>query len=151
MGTRYLLKPISRFLLKITGSRFKVHGVSMEPTYTDGMIVWVNSLFYRFRSPIRGDVVVLRPPAAHMFEVKRIIGLGSEEVSWTKGGTVRIDGRHLEEQYAKIISSPRDPVFRMRLTPGQFFLLGDNRLRSQDSREYGPILSSDIVGFVLDS
>ena len=123
----------------------------MEPNYTNGTVVWISSLFYRFRSPARGDVVVFRPPGTSRFELKRIVALGVQEISWTKGGMMKIDGKPFKEQYARIVETPGDEFTRISLTRGQFFLLGDNRLHSQDSREYGPIVSSEIIGKVLDS
>lgn len=123
----------------------------MEPNYTNGMALRVSSLLYRFRSPARGDVVVFRTSGTSRFELKRIIALGEEEISWTKGGTMEIDGKPYEEQYARIVDIPGDEFTKILLTRGQFFLLGDNRLHSRDSRDYGPIVSSEIIGKVLDS
>ena len=123
----------------------------MEPNYTSGTVVWISSLFYRFRSPARGDVVVFRAPVTSRFELKRIVALGVQEISWTKGGMMKIDGKPFKEHYARIVDTPGDEFTRISLTRGQFFLLGDNRLHSRDSREYGPIVSSEIIGKVLDS
>lgn len=123
----------------------------MEPDYTNDKVVWVSGLCYRFRSPARGDVVVFTPPGTSRFELKRIVALGEEEISWTKGGAMEIDGKPFKEHYARIVDIPGDESTKIHLTRQQFFLLGDNRLHSQDSREYGPIVSSKIVGKVLDS
>ena len=118
----------------------------MEPAYVEGCRVRVRP--YALRSPGRGDVVVIRSPALPArLELKRIVGLPDEEVVWT-GGVVRINGARLDEPYARIPVSPPgdDQALFYRLRPGEYFVAGDNRLHSTDSRSYGPVALASIAG-----
>jgi signal peptidase I len=118
----------------------------MEPAYLDGCRVRVRP--YGSGSPDRGDVVVIRSPIAPArLELKRIIGLPDEEVAWT-GGVVLINGARLDEPYARIPAAPPgdDQAGSCRLRAGEYFVAGDNRLHSTDSRGYGPVALASIAG-----
>ena len=130
------------------GLPFVVQGQSMEPTYASGHPMRVKPFTYLFHSPARGDVVALRSPAgSERLELKRIIGLPNETVSW-RGGDVSIDGVPLQESYASIPPAPPgDDEWRtVRLNRNAYFVVGDNRLYSHDSRNYGPVSRTAIVG-----
>ena len=130
--------------------RFQVSGSSMEPAYPDGRHVWVSGLAFLFRAPVRGDVVVVHSPtASDRLELKRIIGLPGEKIAWSRGA-FRVNDVMLEELYARIPAAPPsdDETRHCRLGCGQYFVAGDNRPHSTDSRAYGPIPRVAIAGQV---
>lgn len=122
----------------------------MEPTYHQGDRVRMSRLAYWWREPTRGEVIVVRVPAhPHRLELKRIIGLPQETVSWI-GGRFEINRRPLREPYAKNPPSPPgDEPHTVQLGPDQYLVAGDNRLHSEDSRLYGPVTRSALLGPVL--
>ena len=131
----YRLRPVMRAC---------VVGRSMEPTLADGQPVWVSGWPLWCRSPRRGEVVVVRVKDSDgraRLDVKRIVGLPGDEVRW-HGGRVRVNGQALDEPYATISAAARLPARR-------YFVAGDNRLYSVDSRRYGPVDRSQLVGSVL--
>ena len=127
---------------------FQVYGSSMEPSYPDGARVRVSAWPLALRNPRRGDVVMIRSPAApQRMELKRVIGLPTEQVSWN-GGAIRINGARLDEPYANVAPAPPgDDEWQDRcLRADEYFVAGDNRLHSTDSRRYGPIPRRSITG-----
>lgn len=131
-------------------TRLLIHGRSMEPTFSDGQRVWASPLPYWFSAPARGDVVaVWVPPEATQLVLKRIVGLPGEGVSWT-GNAITIDGALLDEPYAHVPPSvPGDEPAECRLARDHYFIAGDHRLASRDSRHYGPVARRMIYGKVL--
>lgn len=124
---------------------YLVRGWSMAPTLLHGQRVLVRRLG---RAPLRrGDIVVLREPTAEGVEsVKRIVGLPGERVE-VRGGRATVDGRALDEPY--LLGGGGDgPEGSWRAGEGEHFVLGDNRVRSIDSRTYGPVRREHIVGRV---
>jgi signal peptidase I len=129
---------------------FSVRGASMEPTYLDREYLIIDEVSYRFREPVRGEVVVFRyPEDPREYFIKRIIGLPGETVIIERG-LVRIEskdwprGRTLEEPY--VAGEKTLGNHRVTLADDQYFLLGDNRGASLDSRMFGPIEKEIIVG-----
>ena len=122
-----------------------VYGQSMAPNLEPLQRLIIDKLSYRFHSPQRHDIVVLDLPSVDEFLVKRVVGLPGEEVEIRHGG-VYVDGRPLPEPF------PHDtPVYDMpaiRLGPLSYFVLGDNRGNSNDSRFFGPVTSDEIIGRV---
>lgn len=120
---------------------------SMAPTLFRGDMVIVNVTAYRKEFPKRGEVVYMRDPVRGKgTEVKRVVGLPGETVAIV-GGRVYINGRLLEEPYVKhnIVERPM-----MWVVPkGHVFVLGDNRKRSEDSRDFGPLNVRLIMGKVV--
>jgi len=130
---------------------FIVNGASMEPTFQDGEYLIVDELSYLLRFPERGEVTVFRyPQNPSDFFIKRIIGLPGETVI-IKDGSIIIqnatypDGIILEESY---ISSSLEttPDKHVALGPGEYFVLGDNRHKSYDSRQWGVLDEQFLVG-----
>ena len=117
---------------------------SMVPTLEDGSYVLVNKYVYYFSRPKRGEVVVLRNTAWRPEPyVKRVIALEGEALL-IRAGHVYIDGRLLQESYA---AGPTFPDFGPhRLAKGCYFVMGDNRVGSEDSRHFGDVCLSDIDG-----
>jgi signal peptidase I len=126
---------------------FRVEGSSMEPNFSDGNYLIVDELSYRFKNPGRGEVVVLRNPTkSSEFFIKRIVGLPGEEVV-IRGNEVYINGELIKEKYLpESLAMKEDYVFQLK--DDQYFVMGDNRLQSYDSRSWGPLSRDGIVGVV---
>ncbi len=150
----YLLGVVCLTYLVITfvGQRTEVSGESMEPTLADRDNLIVDKITYRFRAPQRFDIIVFPfQYKEHTFYIKRIIGLPGETVQIGEDGTIYINGEVLEESYGKEIIKPeyigiaRNPV---QLGEDEYFVLGDNRNNSSDSRTeaVGKIHRKDIIG-----
>jgi len=124
----------------------RVKGESMFPTFVDGELLLTEKISYRFSKPQRGDVVVFKAPVGRNIDfIKRIIGLPGETIS-VQGGSVFINGKKLEEPYLNV-ESPGDE--QRTLGPNEYFVMGDNRPSSSDSRVIGPILADKIQGRVF--
>ncbi len=125
---------------------FHISGESMLPNFADGQFILVDKLSYLLRAPMRGDVVVIQFPGDpdHRKFIKRVIGLPSEKVE-VRAGHVSIDDRILLEPYlpAGLESTP-DSVKVLR--SDEFFVMGDNRPNSNDSRFFGPVPRDKFVG-----
>lgn len=127
-----------------------VKGESMEPTLEASERLFINKLVYRFADPGRGDVIVLKDPSngpdKKEFLVKRIVGLPGDTVE-VKGHILYVNGEAQEESYTDV--PIEDPDFApVTLEEGHYFVMGDNRhhRKSKDSREFGSVKESDIVG-----
>lgn len=124
---------------------FLVSGASMEPSFSDGNYLLIDEITYRFRGPERGEVIVFRyPKDPSTFFIKRIIGLPGEKVVF-KNGNVYINNIRLEEDYLSDTLRSSDNL-SVTLGGGQYFVLGDNRSHSFDSRSWGPISKKHIIG-----
>lgn len=144
-----IVVPIRTFLFQ----PFFVRGESMTPVFEDGDYLIIDEISYRFQDPQRGEVIVFRPPQnPSQRYIKRIIGLPGETVE-IKDGKVLISNQ--EEQY---ILDESGYLLLSILTPGdesisladnQYFVLGDNRSASLDSRNWGPLPRENIIGRVL--
>lgn len=128
---------------------FIVSGESMHPTFTNGEYLIVDELTYHFKKPTRGETIVFRPPLdTKKFYIKRIIGLPNETVS-ISGDTVRIvnttypGGFTLDESY---IDTPWEGAITKTLGPDEYFVMGDNRNASFDSRSWGALKEKKIIG-----
>jgi signal peptidase I len=133
---------------------FKIPTGSMEPTLVPGDFLLSNQLFFTDHNPGRGDVVIYKSPQDGKTDfIKRIVGVPGDTID-IEGGRVRIDGRSVEEPYVK----PVDPVPSGDISGGaghsgplvipmdQYYVLGDNRDHSLDSRQVGPIPRHSIKG-----
>jgi signal peptidase I len=158
---------IQAFLVK----PFRIPSESMVPTLTIGQRVLVDRVSYRFTEPERGDIVVFKPPAGAESNVcgvrkpqgqpcptptaersddnfiKRVVGLPGDRVS-VIGGRVQINGKPIDEPYIRpdascaICNLDRE----IRIPPDHFFMMGDNRGQSADSREWGPVPKKWLIG-----
>jgi len=131
---------------------FLVHGSSMEPTFDEGNYVIVDKLTYKLQDPQRGDVIVFDAPTEDgRYFIKRIIGLPGERVE-VDGSTVKIynntypEGFTISEPYV-VYKSGR--VRDITLKENEYFVMGDNREVSSDSRIWGPLQKSAITGRAL--
>lgn len=124
--------------------QFKIEGTSMAPTLADGEYILVNRLAYRlFGEPRRGDIVVFESPNPDKDYIKRVIGLPGQRVE-VRNMEVFIDGQRLDEAYlAPTTTTGESSVI---LGPDEYFVMGDNRDNSQDSRAIGPVKAEKIIG-----
>lgn len=134
----------------------EVKGSSMEPNFKNGEFLLTEKLSYRFGEPQRGDVVVFKaPPSEPCAEeeceyIKRVIAKGGDRVM-VKGGRVYVNGAVLNEDFIPAGAETQPGNYSLegveRVVPeGHFLCLGDNRLHSRDSREFGPVAEDLIVG-----
>ena len=148
----YLIFVVAATLLiiRFVGQRTEVSGHSMEDTLDDGDNLIVDKLTYRFRDPVRFDIIVF--PYKYKedtYYIKRIIGLPGEMVQITEEGDILINGEVLEESYGReVMKSPGIAADPIVLGENEYFVLGDNRNASADSRDpsVGVISGKDIVG-----
>jgi signal peptidase I len=150
---------------------FRVEGSSMYPTFVDGQYVLVNKAVYGrldttaiakwvpfvratgeqyvFHPPRRGDVIVFHPPPPNdptRDFIKRVIGLPGDTVD-VRGGQVFVNGAPVPESFIHQPTVSLNPCFQhVTLKADQFYVMGDNRGNSSDSRAWGPITAGEIVG-----
>lgn len=143
-----IIVPIRYFLVQ----PFFVRGASMEPNFEDGQYLVIDQLSYRFREPRRGEVTVFRyPNNPSLFYIKRIIGLPNEKVR-INGGQVIIysqenpQGAILDESLYLPPETRTGGDINLQLGPNEFFVLGDNRPASSDSRSWGSLDRQKIIG-----
>lgn len=123
---------------------FIVDGSSMEPTLHNGERLFVNRFVYRFEKPKRGDIIVFRYPLNWKKDyIKRVVALGGETVE-VRLGTVYINNEPLDEPYIRKEGISNFRPFRV--PEGYVFVMGDNRLNSEDSRIFGPVSLKSIRG-----
>jgi len=128
---------------------FTIPSASMSGTLLVGDYILVNKFIYRFRDPSRGDIIVFKYPWDENRDfIKRVVGVGGDEVV-IKGRQVLVNGRPLDEPYAIFTGvnphgdSGHGPV---TIPPGSYFVMGDNRDNSQDSRYWGLLKREKIRG-----
>lgn len=137
-------------IITFVGQRTVVDGRSMNPNLNDGDNLIVEKLSYRFRDPERFDIIVFPPqgaPKEHY--IKRIIGLPGETVQIDYEGNIYINGEILEEDYGlETIQNPGRAAEPVTLGEDEYFVLGDNRNNSTDSRteKVGNVKRSTITG-----
>ena len=129
---------------------FLVDGPSMEPNFHNKEYMFITRVTYYYSPPQRGDVVIFHPvQSPREAWIKRIIGLPQEEIA-IKEGKVYIDGQLLQEPYVanevKTTVENQENVLQRKLKADEYFLMGDNRESSYDSREIGPVPKINIVG-----
>lgn len=147
-------------LTRATVENIAVNGVSMDPTLHAGERVLVNKVAYRFSTPQRGDVVIAREPEQQVAVVKRLVGLPGDELT-IEEGQLFINGQLFSEPYVPPADFVPAPVYavptaadiaqgdgRWLIPEGHYFLLGDDRNFSTDSRAFGPISADAIRGKV---
>ena len=150
----YLLVVLCAVYLVIhyVGQRTQVEGRSMEPTLEDGNNLIVDKISYRFHDPERFDIIVFPfQYDKNTFYIKRIIGLPGETVQIDDEGNIYIDGEILAEGYGKeVIENPGRARELITLGDDEYFVMGDNRNNSEDSRyaDVGVVSSKNIEGKV---
>lgn len=132
-------------------SPFIVDGDSMHPTFKNLDYLIIDEFIYNFKTPSRGDVIVFRYPGNQsIFYIKRIIGLPNETVSISRGSVTvtTADGEKLTLTEPYIVNEDATYTKNILLNPEEYFVMGDNRPNSSDSRVWGPLPRKDIVGRV---
>ena len=141
-------------IIAFVAQSFLVEGSSMEPSFHDGQRMLVEKVSYRFGDPKRGQVVVFRYPSDRRRKfIKRIVGVPGDEIL-IRGGFLYVNGVRLDEGYVNgpTYGTYGSPTFGPVLVPeGHYFVLGDNRRNSDDSRypDVGFVPRSDLVGRAL--
>jgi signal peptidase I len=144
-----IVLPVRYFLIQ----PFNVVGASMQPNFENSDYLIIDELSYRFHEPVRGEVVVFHPPGNRGQDyIKRVIGLPGETVI-VQNGTVRIvnaehpEGYTLDETaYLGDANTPGNTQVTLR--NGEYFLMGDNRAVSLDSRSFGAVPRTNVIGRV---
>ncbi len=135
----------------------QVNGNSMWPNFFSGEYLLTDKLSYRFHDPERGDVVVFHAPSGARCPqelqcdfVKRIIGLPDENIQISEGiimiNDVILDEEYLPDEQAFVTNTSNGEPLRTSLKSDEYFVLGDNRSHSSDSRAWGPTTKESIVG-----
>lgn len=143
-----IVVPIRYFIVQ----PFIVRGASMEPNFYDGQYLIIDEATYNFRKPVRGEVIVFRYPLnPGQFFIKRIIGLPGERVQIASGRVTIFnrnnpDGVLLDETYLAPANRRTYPDEDRTLAESEYFLMGDNRDFSSDSRMWGPMDIKFMVG-----
>ncbi len=132
----------------------EIQGASMEPNFHNGEYILTNKVLYKFRDPIRGDVVIFKSPMNKEIDyIKRVIGLPGDTVS-LHDNALWVNGEKVEEPYL----ASDTPILggsylaegqSIVVPPGTYFVCGDNRAHSSDSREFGPIAKEDFIGVAI--
>lgn len=141
---------LTYLVIHYVGQRTQVSGTSMEYTLSDGDNLIVDKISYRFHKPERFDIIVF--PFRYeedTYYIKRIIGLPGETVQIDEEGTILIDGEALEESYGReVMLDAGQAAEPIELGEDEYFVLGDNRNASSDSRDprVGVVYGKDIIG-----
>jgi len=151
-GVIILIAVFASFLVRLYAVQtFFIPSGSMEPTLHVGDRILVNKLSVRFGTINPGDIIVFKaPPAEHCDDgsytdlVKRVIGTPGQTLT-SKGNVVYVDGKPLKEPWT-YWPTLNPPITKIALKAHQYFVMGDNRANSCDSRFWGPVPRSDIIG-----
>jgi len=137
------------FFSRLVVTAVEVKGVSMSPTLIAGDLFMLNRFAYLTREPQRGELVVLKDPETGDLIVKRIVGMPCETVVM-QNDIAYINGKRLPEPYAtRLTRMDRSQFSKATVIPrGYYFVLGDNRTRSFDSRAFGPVKRDSILGVI---
>ena len=137
-------------VIRFAVQNFNIEGHSMEPSLHDQELILVDKWTYLFHPPSRGDVIVfIAPPQPSQDYIKRVIGVPGDVIT-IQNTTVIVDGVALKETYV----DPRNlgptiedrHIFNMVVPPNDYFVLGDNRANSSDSRVWGFVPKQNIIG-----
>jgi signal peptidase I len=134
------------FLITFVAQAFRVQGTSMEPLLSDGERIVVNKFVYRFRAIERGDVVVFwypRDPSVSF--IKRVVGLPGDTVE-IRSGRLLVNGVSVDESYLPPPFRDSDTFPPTEIGKGFYFVLGDHRRSSNDSRSWGEVPERYIYG-----
>jgi signal peptidase I len=124
----------------------KVEGTSMAPLLSDQERIFINKFVYRFEPIERGDVVVFWYPLDHSKSfIKRVVGLPGESVE-IRQGAVYVNGKVVPEPYVPPQYEDLSDFGPVRVPPDSYFVMGDHRISSNDSRVFGPVASRFIYG-----
>ena len=171
IGTDHTLKPYNRWwvylavILVVTASEqctslvvrgnilkpYKIPSASMQPTIKIGDYLLCNQVYYRHHNPKRGDLIIFKGPIDNKKEyIKRIVGIPGDEIE-LRGNALFVNGRKMDEPYAVYERAGAPRVIRDNFGPftvpeDEYFVLGDNRYNSLDSRQFGTVKRHKIQG-----
>ncbi len=146
-----IIIPVRYFIIQ----PFYVQGASMEPNFHQSEYLMVDEISYRFSPPKRGDVIVFRYPLdPQEYYIKRILGLPGDTISFKDGSVYITDANGLTQKvvedylpsFTSTIALSETPV---KLSADEYYVLGDNRNGSKDSRSFGPVKKSFFIGRVF--
>lgn len=147
-----IIIPIRYFLIQ----PFYVKGASMEPNFHDHEYLIIDEITYRFNEPVRGDIIVFRYPRnPQEFFIKRLIALPGEKIQIASGSVTIFNSENPEGIILDEYYLPEDiktyglSEEKVELETDEYFVLGDNRNSSKDSRSFGPVNESYITGRVI--
>jgi len=137
-------------VIRFAVQNFNIEGHSMEPGLHDQELILVDKWTYLFHPPSRGDVVVfIAPPQPSQDYIKRVIGVPGDVIT-IQNSTVIVDGVALKETYVDSRNQggtfEAKHIFNMLVPPNEYFVLGDNRANSSDSRVWGFVPKQNIIG-----
>jgi signal peptidase I len=138
-------------LVDLASARFYVDGPSMEPNFVTGQRVIVSRVNYLLGRPQRGEIIVFDSPDRPNVDpplIKRLIGMPGETVE-IRDSLVYINGEQLDEPYINEPCTRNCENRSWTLGADEYFVMGDNRNRSRDSRSFGPIKRSHVIGEAL--
>jgi signal peptidase I len=137
---------ISAFIIIFLYQPVKVEGTSMMPSLEDQERIFVNKFVYRLEPIERGDIVVFRYPRdPSKSYIKRVIGMAGDRIR-IDGGQVYVNGQALEEEYVPSEYSDSRSYPEIVVDPNSYFVLGDHRSMSNDSRDFGAVNQGFIYG-----
>jgi len=135
-----IILPIRYFLVQ----PFIVKGASMEPNFHDREYLIINEIEYRLNDPERGEVVILKDPLnPAIYFIKRVIALPGETIE-IKKGHIYINEQELSETYIEDFGT--ETFDAVKLKDEEYYVMGDNRTNSFDSRRFGPVSRQSIIG-----
>lgn len=134
---------------------YKVPSESMEPTIAAGEYILASPLSYKISEPERGDIIVFKCPENGETMVKRIVGMPGETIAMTRG-TLFIDGTEISENYitkdwSKWVDETNNSTQLTEINKDEYFVMGDNRMDSYDSRYWGTVPADNIITKVYAS
>jgi signal peptidase I len=141
-----ILTVLMFLVIRFAVQNYRIDGVSMQPTLHNNEFILVDKASYYFHPPNRGDIIVFKWPLdTNQDFIKRVIGVPGDRVQVTASGQVIVDGHALQEPYTAPAPDPYQPT-SITLKANQYFVMGDNRGDSSDSRIWGPVPTQDIIG-----
>ncbi len=155
LGYTVIALGLALFIRFFIAAPYVVQGASMEPNFEDWQYLIVDRVSYDFRAPERGDIIIFDlPQDTNRALIKRVIGLPGETVILSGHNVTIVNaeqprGFTLEEPYLDAANLTESDEMRVTLDPEEYFVLGDNRRVSADSRFWGTLPRKDIVGRVL--
>lgn len=142
----FLALAIAAFIIIFLYQPVKVEGTSMMPGLSDQERIFINKFVYHFESISKGDIVVFHYPGdPSKSYIKRVIGVAGDRIDIDKG-RVYVNGELLDEPYLPDQFKDRRSCPEVIVPPNSYFLLGDHRNSSSDSRDFGPVDASFIYG-----
>ena len=138
-----IISAIAVFLIRqFLAQPFLVSGASMEPSFSHGNYLIIDEITYRFREPERGEVIVFRyPQDRSTFFIKRIAAVPGDQVV-IRGGQIEV----FDDGVLIFSESGTNGTADVKLSDEEYFVIGDNRYNSFDSRNWGPVPRNDIIG-----